>query len=245
MLGRTVMKIALALVLCIASQCHAGLPAWGQRVVDAIQVKQGYTIIDVGAGKGTWLPIWSVAVGPTGRVIAEDIDKWSFDRARKAAEEQKLTNVEFVFGTATDPKLPDRCAYLVVVIDAYHEFQHPAEMLAHISRTLKDSGRLAIIDFYRPDKLKSDLPPPWHTRLDKDDAIHEIEARGFRLLSVEDHLEGKQYIAIFAHNKSSGKVPTLPVGASRIDVLPPPESWKPLYRFPRLLLGEPNFVEAL
>src|ERR1700736_5731987 len=113
------MKVALALMLGIASpyaqerpieDTHARLPAWGQRVVDAIQVKQGYTIIDVGAGKGTWLPIWSAAVGPTGRVIAEDIDKWSFDRARKAAEEQKLTNVEFVFGISTDPKLPDSCA---------------------------------------------------------------------------------------------------------------------------------------
>jgi len=80
--------------------------------------KAGYTIIDVGAGKGTWLPVWSVAVGPTGRVIAEDIDKWSFDRARKAAEEQKLTNVEFVFGTSKDPMLPEKCADLVVVMDA-------------------------------------------------------------------------------------------------------------------------------
>src|SRR5258707_15222789 len=111
------MKVALALMLGIASQCQAGLPAWGQRVVDAIQVKDGYTLIDVGAGKGTWLPIWSVAVGPTGRVIAEDIDKWAFDRAHKEAEDQKLTNVELVFGTATDPKLPERCADLVVVID--------------------------------------------------------------------------------------------------------------------------------
>jgi ubiquinone/menaquinone biosynthesis C-methylase UbiE len=132
------MKVALALMLGIASEGQAGLPAWGQRVVDAIQVKDGYTLIDVGAGKGTWLPIWSVAVGPTGRVIAEDIDKWSFDRAHKAVEDQNLTNVEFVFGTATDPKSPERCADLVVVIDAYHEFQHPAEMLAHIAQTLKD-----------------------------------------------------------------------------------------------------------
>ena len=213
------MRIALALVLCIASQyaqerptvqAHARVPAWGQRVVDAIQVKQGYTIIDVGAGKGTWLPVWSVAVGPIGRVIAEDIDKWSFDRARKAAEEQKLTNVEFVIGTSKDPMLPEKCADLVVVMDAYHEFLHPEEMLAHISRTLKDSGRLAIIDFYRPDKLRSDLPPPWHIRLDRDDAIHEIESHGFRLLSVEDHLGGKQYIAIFTYNKSSGTARALP-----------------------------------
>jgi len=56
---------------------HTRVPAWGQRVVDAIQVKQGYTIIDVGAGKAPGFQVWSVAVGPTGRVIAEDIDKWS------------------------------------------------------------------------------------------------------------------------------------------------------------------------
>jgi len=204
------MKAALALVIGIACQyaqerpaaeVRAPIPQWGQRVVDAIHVKQGDTIIDVGAGKGVWLPIWSVVVGPTGRVIAEDIDKQSLDRARKAGSEQKLTNVEFVQGTSHDPVLPERCADLIVVMDAYHEFEFPAEMLAHISRALKDAGRLAIIDFYKPDKLVSTLPPPWHIRLDKNDAIHEIESCGFRLLSVEDHLGGKQYIAIFAKGR--------------------------------------------
>ncbi|HEY6390606.1 MAG TPA: methyltransferase domain-containing protein [Bryobacteraceae bacterium] len=205
------MKGALVLAIGIVCQypqerptveIHASIPQWGQRVVDAIHVKQGDTIIDVGAGKGVWLPVWSAAVGPTGRVIAEDIDKGSLDRARKAAEERKLTNVEFIQGTSHDPVLPERCADLIVVMDAYHEFQYPAEMLAHISRTLKDAGRLAIIDFYRPGKLTPNLPPPWHIRLDKDDAIHEIESEWFRLLSVQDHLGGKQYIAIFANNKS-------------------------------------------
>jgi precorrin-6B methylase 2 len=207
------MKVALVLV--IGSACQYAqerptavlIPQWGQRVVDAIHLKQGDTIIDVGAGKGTWLPVWSAAVGPTGRVIAEDIDKQSLDRARKTASEQKLTSVELVQGTSKDPALPDRCADLIVVMDAYHEFQFPAEMLAHISRALKDVGRLAIIDFYKPEKLVSTLPPPWHIRLDKNDAIHEIESEGFRLLSVEDHLGGKQYIAIFANNKSPSTVP--------------------------------------
>jgi SAM-dependent methyltransferase len=112
-----------------------------------------------------------------------------------------------VQGTSKDPALPDRCADLIVVMDAYHEFQFPAEMLAHISRALKEGGGLAIVDFYKPDKLISTLPPPWPIRLDKNDAIHEIEAEGFRLLSVEDHLGGKQYIAMFASNKSRGTAP--------------------------------------
>jgi ubiquinone/menaquinone biosynthesis C-methylase UbiE len=151
------MKAALVLVIGLACQYAQELPTaasisqWGQRVVDAVHLKQGDTIIDVGAG-------------------AEDIDKQSLDRARKTASERKLTNVEFVQGTSKGPALPDRCADLIVVMDAYHEFQFPAEMLAHISRALKDAGRLANVDFYKPDKLVSTLPPPWHIRLDKDDA---------------------------------------------------------------------------
>ena len=82
------MKAALVLLIGIACQYAQERPTavhilqWGQRVVDAIHLKQGDTIIDVGAGKGVWLPVWSAAVGPTGRVIAEDIDKQSLDRAR-------------------------------------------------------------------------------------------------------------------------------------------------------------------
>ena len=197
------MKILVTLAIVIASRAQEPIPQWGKHVVDVIGVKQGDTLIDIGAGKGTWLPVWSAIVGPTGHVIAEDIDKYSLGRARKAAEEQKLKNVEFVLGTSTDPLLPDGCVDLIVVMDAYHEFQYPAEMLAHISHTLKDRGRLAIIDFYRPDKVKSGVPPPWHIRLDKDDAIHEIESHGFRLLSVEDHLGGKQYIAVFVKSGST------------------------------------------
>jgi len=85
---------------------RAPVPSWGQHVVDVIALKQGYTIVDVGAGKGTWLPVWSAVVGSTGHVIAEDIDKWSLDRAQKAAEEQKLMNVKFVLGTSRDPLFP-------------------------------------------------------------------------------------------------------------------------------------------
>jgi len=83
-------------------------------------------------------------------------------------------------------------------------------MLAHISRTLKDSGRLAIIDFYRPDKLRSDLPPPWHIRLDRDDAIHEIESHGFGCQALRITWVASNTLPIFTYNKSSGTAPALP-----------------------------------
>ena len=184
-----------------APVAYPPLPAWGRQLIDALQIKQGSTLVDVGAGKGTFVRVWSLAVGPTGRVIAEDIDKPSLDRARKTAEDLKLTNVEFVLGSPRDPSLADACADLIVIMDAYHEFQLPEDMLAHVSRALKPHGRLAIIDFYKPAKWTVGFPPPWHIRLDKADAINEIESLGFHLISSEDYLGGKQYIAIFGYSR--------------------------------------------
>ena len=182
------------------SREQANLPEWGRQFVDALQVQSGSTVADVGAGSGKFLPVWSAAVGSAGRVIAEDIDKRSLDQARKLSEDRKSQNVEFVLGTATDAMLPERCADLIIVIDAYHEFKYPAEMLASLSKALKNDGRLAIIDFYKPDKPTRGLPVPEHIRLNKDEAINEIVSNGFRLLSGRDFMQGKQYVAIFVQD---------------------------------------------
>jgi ubiquinone/menaquinone biosynthesis C-methylase UbiE len=176
------------------------LPEWGQALVDALGIQSGSTVADVGAGRGTFLPIWSVAVGSTGHVIAEDIDKFSLEQARKKTNGRYYPNVEFVLGTAKDTTLPAGCADLIVVIDAYHHFAYPSDMLASLAKALKTSGRLAIIEFYKTDKPTRGFPMPGHIRLNRDEVISEILSNGFRLLSTRDYSEGHQYIAIFVQD---------------------------------------------
>jgi ubiquinone/menaquinone biosynthesis C-methylase UbiE len=133
-------------------------------------------------------------------VIAEDIETDFLDRAREKARSENLRNVEFVLGTARDPKLPPSRADLVLVLDAYHHFDYPEQMLSHISQALKPGGRLAVVEYYKRRGAMgagSDFALH-HIRLDRDGVIREITANGFRLLSVRDHIPGSQYLAIFA-----------------------------------------------
>ncbi len=88
-------------------------------------------------------------MGPRGRVIAEDIDADFLERARSRASTAKLENIDFIFGTEVDPKLPNDSADLLIVLDAYHHFDYPEQMLASIKRVLRPGGRLAIVEHHK------------------------------------------------------------------------------------------------
>ena len=101
-------------------------------LVSRLEIARGSTVVDLGAGTGTLLEDLSLAVGPAGRVIAEDIHADFLDRARDRVKAAGLGNVDLVLGTEIDPKLPAGAADLVIVLDAYHHFDHPERMLSLI-----------------------------------------------------------------------------------------------------------------
>jgi ubiquinone/menaquinone biosynthesis C-methylase UbiE len=140
-------------------------------------------------------------VGPSGRVLAEDIFDEFLDKAKEKAAADQLTNVEFVKGAERNPNLPDNSVDLALTLDAYHHYDYPAEMLTGIRRALKPGGRLVIVDFYRrKGAMGSNRDPDFalkHIRVDQDDLIKEVEANGFRLLSKRDHIPNSQYMVTF------------------------------------------------
>jgi len=161
-------------------------------VIAAMDLKPGMTAADLGTGIGYMLPFLSAAVGPTGKVFAEDIFPDFLDQARDRAKEKALGNVEFVLGTIKDPKLPANAVDRILILDAYHHFDFPADMLGVIARSLKPGGRLVIIDFY-----KDGFGDPNHIRLEEVDVIKEVEANGFRSLSSRPLTPKRQYTAVF------------------------------------------------
>jgi ubiquinone/menaquinone biosynthesis C-methylase UbiE len=171
-----------------------------RELVAALDLKPGMTVVDLGTGVGYMLPHLSAAVGAGGSVIAEDIQQDFLDKAKAKARQEHLETVQFVLGTDRDPRLPANSADLILVLDAYHHFDYPQQMLAKLSEALKPSGRLAIVEYYKrrgamgagdPDR------PLSHIRLDADDVVKEVESNGFRLLKRQEHVPGSQYIAIF------------------------------------------------
>lgn len=182
-----------------------GDPARSERqrprdIIDAMDLKPGGTVADIGTGVGFMLPYLSHAVGDTGHVIGEDIQNDFLDKAKVKVQLSHLNNVQFVLGTDRDPKLPAETLEVVLVLDVYHHFDYPEAMLEHIHDSLLSDGKLVIVEYFkRPGAMQNSDPnfAVTHIRLDEDDLIKEVEGNGFRLVSKRDLVPKSQYIAVF------------------------------------------------
>jgi len=121
----------------------------------ALQVEEGDRIADVGAGAGFFSFRLSARVGPSGRVIAQDIDAGVLAELADAAGREGMTNIETVVGAPDDPRLPEASLDGVLVVNAYHEMREYEAMLAGIRRALRPGGRLVIVDMPPADESMS------------------------------------------------------------------------------------------
>ena len=170
-------------------------------LVARLEISSGSTVVDLGTGTGSLLEALSKAVGPAGRVVAEDIQEDFLGRARENAGRTGLRNVEFVLGTDTDPRLEAGVADLVIVLDAYHHFDYPERMLAAIKRSLRPGGRLAIVEYHKKRGAMEAGDPDFalhHIRAGAEQVVREVEAAGYSLLWQREHAPERQYIAMFA-----------------------------------------------
>jgi tRNA A58 N-methylase Trm61 len=168
-----------------------------RELVEAMSLKPGMVVADIGTGTGYMLPYLSQAVGPQGHVLGEDIFPDFLEKAKATASQHKLVNVEFIKGSETDPGLPENGVDVVLGLDTYHHWNYPEKMLAALHHELRAGGRLVIVEYYkRPDAMPGGRAMQ-HIRLDAADIIKEIESNHFRLVSQHDHVKGSQYMAIF------------------------------------------------
>ncbi len=126
-----------------------------EKLLKALDLKPGMVVADVGAGSGYHCFLMSPLVGKKGRVIASDIQQQMLDLIEAKAKKQKVTNIETVKGTTTDPKLPTRMVDLALMVDVYHEFEFPFEMTEKLVDALKPGGRLVFVEF----RLEDDKVP--------------------------------------------------------------------------------------
>lgn len=122
-------------------------------LVDALKIKPGQVVADIGAGSGYFTRRLSTKVGPEGRVLAVDIQPEMLTLLTNKLAEERITNVTANLGTITDPQLPPNSVDLALMVDVYHEFSHPYEMMDAICRSLKPGGRIAFVEFRGEDPL--------------------------------------------------------------------------------------------
>ena len=149
-------------------------------------------VADIGAGTGYFTFRISPLV-PDGRVYAVDIDMEMLDDIRARMKQGNVTNVEPVLGAINDPALPANRVDVVLMVDAYHEFSHPREMMRGILKALRPGGRVVLVEYRGEDP---DVPiKPLH-KMTQAQARREMESVGLRWVETRDTLP-RQHLMIF------------------------------------------------
>jgi ubiquinone/menaquinone biosynthesis C-methylase UbiE len=117
------------------------------KLLEALKLKPGDVVADLGAGSGYHTFRMAKLVGPRGKVLAVDIQKEMLAIIRWRMKRDKVANVVPVLGTEKDPKLPRGGVDLILMVDVYHEFSHPYEMTCALVKALKPGGRLVFVEF--------------------------------------------------------------------------------------------------
>jgi ubiquinone/menaquinone biosynthesis C-methylase UbiE len=107
-------------------------------------------VADIGAGTG-YFSFRLAARVPEGKVYAVDIQQEMLDVIERRKTAGQGSNVVGVLGTERDPKLPDNALDLILMVDAYHEFEYPREMGEAMVRALKPGGRIALVEYRAED----------------------------------------------------------------------------------------------
>jgi len=163
------------------------------KALDALELKPGMVVADIGAGSGYYSSRIAKRVGPTGRVYATDIQQGMIDILDRRITAEGLTNVTTVLGGMDDPRLPPASIDLAIMVDVYHELQQPQLFLQRLKATFKPNGRLVLLEFRKEDPK---VPILEVHKMSVAEVKQEMEAEGFVLDKVIDVLPWQHIIVL-------------------------------------------------
>jgi cyclopropane fatty-acyl-phospholipid synthase-like methyltransferase len=188
---------------------HEGRAIYDKRydILDELALKPGMAVADIGAGSGLISRLIAQRVGAEGTVYAVDIAKNLVDYISKTSAEQGLTNIKAVLGDPKSPKLAPNSVDRICIIDAYHHFEYPQDMLAEIKKALRPDGMLVLVDFKRIEGVSR----PYilnMVRAGQGTFTDEFQNGGFELVDRIDDMFPENYMLKFRHRKAAPKPPT-------------------------------------
>lgn len=153
-------------------------------LIDALDLEPGMCVADVGAGSGRLTLPMARRVAP-GIAYGTDIQPEMLRFLEARARGEGVSNLKGILGDAFDVMLPEGTVDLVLLVDAYHEFEFPWEMTQSIVRALKPGGRVALVEFRAEDP---EVPIKALHKMTEAQARRELEAAGLRWVSTDARL---------------------------------------------------------
>ncbi|MDZ4406241.1 class I SAM-dependent methyltransferase [Prosthecobacter sp.] len=152
---------------------------------EELEVKPGMVVCDMGCGNGYHTLPLAEMVGAKGKVFAVDVQPEMIEMLRQNITRKELKNIEPIVGLYYDPKLPPNTCDMILLVDVYHEFSHPVQMLAGMRAALKPDGLLVLVEF----RAEDDTVPikPEH-KMSKAQIHKEMNANGFEMKREFDGL---------------------------------------------------------
>ena len=168
-------------------------------LVRSLQLKPGQVVADIGAGSGVISMRMAELLLPDGKVMAVDVQDEMLERLKENCEKAGVTNVEPVKGTQNTTGLPDGSIDLAIMVDVYHEFEYPYEMLSAISKAMKPGGRVVFVEYRKEDPT---VPIKEVHKMSQVQVRREAEQPELGLKWTETiHVLPRQHILIFTKTK--------------------------------------------
>lgn len=173
-----------------------------EQVLEAMGLRPGDVVADVGAGSGYFTRRIAPLVAPDGIVFAVDVQNEMLELLVESVEAEGLENVVPILGGDDDPRLPPGEIDWILLVDVYHEFSNPTAMLARMREALAPEGRVALIE-YRAEDSSGDHIRAEH-RMSVRQVLAEWEAAGFELVQLHEFLPSQHFFVLRVAGAGAG-----------------------------------------
>lgn len=200
--GRRLAAVFVILAF-LASGCGSGRisAAEIESIVEAMELKTGSVVADVGAGEGDWAVQLARRVGTEGHVWATEVDQDEIDSIEGKVVDASLENITVVLGSQTSSGLPASCCDAILLRMVYHHFVEPEAMRSSLFEALRPDGLIAVIDIVPQTSWRDlpEVPDRGGHGIEAADLIREMSSAGFELVSREDRWNGDEdrYCIVF------------------------------------------------
>lgn len=164
-------------------------------LVRSLGLKPGQVVADIGAGSGVISMRMAEQLLPDGKVMAVDVQDEMLERLKENCKAFGISNVEPVKGTQQTTNLKPDSVDLAIMVDVYHEFEFPYEMLKDISASIKPGGRVVFVEYRKEDPA---VPIKEVHKMSQAQVRREAELPEFKLRWTETiHILPRQHVIVF------------------------------------------------